>query len=157
MKPREGLLFAASIIVCQAAGIIGSFFTAPAIQAWYPALEKPFFTPPNWFFAPVWTLLFLLMGIALFLALRKGFAGRELAVLAFAAQLALNVLWSALFFGLKSPVLALIEIALLWLSILATIILFRPIDKRASALLLPYIAWVSFAAFLNAAILLMNT
>ncbi|MBI4052629.1 MAG: tryptophan-rich sensory protein [Candidatus Diapherotrites archaeon] len=149
---------AASIAICGLAGAVGSIFTFPAIASWYASINKPYFTPPNWVFGPVWTALFLLMGIALFLVWEKGFQEKEnkFAVKVFGAQLALNVLWSLLFFGLHNPFLAMIEIVALWLAIAATTILFSRIDRRAALLLLPYLAWVSFAAFLNYSVWLLN-
>lgn len=157
----QGLKFArliAAIIICQLAGVIGSVFTAPAITTWYAALEKPFFAPPNWIFAPVWITLFLLMGISLYFLWEKGLDKKEnkIAVSFFALQLALNAVWSFLFFGLQSPFYAFIEIIFLWLAILLTIITFYRISKQAAYLLIPYILWVSLAAFLNLSIWLLN-
>ena len=147
-----------SIAVCQAAGLIGSVFTFPAIAGWYSSIQKPVFTPPSWVFAPVWTTLFLLMGISLYLVWSRGLESKKAktAVYIFGLQLGLNVLWSFLFFGLQSPFLAFIEIILLWLSILATTILFYRISKPAGYLLIPYLLWVSFAAFLNYSIWMLN-
>ena len=147
-----------AILVCQLAGVIGSFFTAPAISGWYATIQKPLFNPPNWVFAPVWTALFLLMGISIFLVWEKGLEKKEakLAVSVFGIQLALNVIWSLLFFGLQSPFLAFIEIVFLWIAILATAFLFWRISKKAGLLLVPYLLWVSFAAFLNYDIWMLN-
>jgi len=147
-----------SILVCQGAGVVGSIFTSPAITGWYATLQKPSFNPPNWIFAPVWTLLFLLMGIALYLVWSSGVGSKKkrTAILIFAVQLILNVLWSFLFFGLQSPFYAFIEIIILWLVILLTIISFYRISKPAAYLLLPYILWVSFASVLNFSILILN-
>jgi benzodiazapine receptor len=157
-KIGEILILFSSIIVCQLAGFIGSIFTTPAIPRWYANINKPSFNPPNWVFAPVWTTLYLLMGIALFLVLRKGFneKGIKIAVAVFALQLVLNSLWSYLFFGLESPFAAFIEIIFLWASILISIILFFRMSWVAGALLIPYILWVSFASVLNFAIWQMN-
>lgn len=151
IKAMEILKLAVSIVICQLAGIIGSFFTTPSIPTWYAALKKPPFTPPNWLFAPVWTTLFLLMGISLFLVWRKsGSVPRvRTALVIFAAQLALNVLWSILFFGLRSPLAGFVEILVLWIAILLTVLSFYKISPLAGVLLIPYILWVSFAAFLN--------
>ncbi len=148
----------AAILLCQLAGFVGSVFTAPAITGWYASIQRPVFTPPNWIFAPVWTALFLLMGLSLYLVWEKGLEkkGAKLAVSVFAFQLALNVLWSFLFFGLQSPFLAFIEIVLLWIAILATTIFFYRISKKAGLLLVPYLLWVSFAAFLNYSIWILN-
>ncbi len=147
-----------SIILCEAAGIVGSVFTFPAITTWYAALAKPAFTPPSWVFGPAWTLLYLLMGISLYLAWEKGLLKKENrpALIAFGTQLALNTLWSLLFFGLRSPLLGLVCIALLWISILASACLFWKISKPAALLLLPYLAWVTFASALNYAVWTLN-
>ena len=148
----------AAILVCQLAGITGSFFTTPNIATWYASISKPAFTPPNWIFAPVWTTLFLLMGISLYLVWEKGFEKKEvkLAISVFGVQLVLNIVWSLLFFGLQNPFFAFIEIIVLWVVILINIILFYRISEKAGFLLVPYILWVSFAAFLNYSIWLLN-
>ncbi|MCX6791223.1 MAG: tryptophan-rich sensory protein [Candidatus Gribaldobacteria bacterium] len=140
-----------AVLVCEGAGMLGAVFTTPAIASWYATLAKPSFSPPNWVFTPVWTLLFLLMGVALFLVWNEKSKGKNIqtAVLVFFQQLALNVLWSVLFFGLHSPLLALIEIIILWLSIVMTIFYFAKISKTAAWLLVLYLVWVSFATFLN--------
>ncbi len=145
-----------SVLICLSAGFIGSVFTAPSIPTWYASLNKPFFSPPNWLFAPVWTLLYVLMGISLFLVLSRGIRKNEFPLSVFSVQLFLNALWSFLFFGLRSPPFAFLEIIVLWLAIAATIFLFHRISKTAALLLLPYIAWVSFAAFLNFYVMLLN-
>jgi benzodiazapine receptor len=157
-KIGEVLILFSSIIICQLAGIIGSIFTTPAIPTWYANINKPTFRPPNWVFAPVWTTLFLLMGIALFLVLRKGLNKKDIkiAISVFAFQLVLNTLWSFLFFSLKSPFAAFVEIIFLWIAILASIILFFRISRPAGALLIPYILWVSFASILNFSIWRLN-
>lgn len=139
-----------SLIVCQFAGVLGSLFTTPAIPTWYKTLNKPSFSPPNWIFSPVWISLFVLMGIALFLVWRKqGQPYVKTALIFFFAQLILNTLWSIAFFGLKSPLLGLIDIVLLWMAILLTILNFLKVSKVAGWLLLPYLLWVSFATILN--------
>ena len=144
-----------SIVICQVAGLIGSFFTMPAIATWYATLAKPTFTPPNWIFGPVWTILFLLMGISLYIIWSH--KANKTALIFFSIQLVLNILWSILFFGLKSPLLAFGEILILWCAILITIIRVYPMSKFAAWLLMPYIAWVSFAAILNFTVYLLNT
>ena len=156
MNRKELGKLAVALLIPQATGLIGSFFTASAIPTWYATLVRPELAPPNWIFAPVWTTLFLLMGIALFLVWRKG-EGVRLALLLFAAQLVLNVLWSVLFFGLQSPALALVEVGVLWLAILATIGAFWRISRTAALLLVPYLLWVTFAAYLNYQYWLLNT
>jgi benzodiazapine receptor len=147
-----------SIVFCQCAGLIGSVFTSTAIPSWYVTLNKPFFTPPNWLFAPVWITLYTLMGVAAFLIWRQGFQDRQVqrALSIFGVQLILNALWSAAFFGLQSPLAGLIVIVILWLAIVLTILKFFPISKTAGILIMPYILWVSFAAVLNVAIVLLN-
>ncbi len=140
-----------SIFICLFAGFIGSFFTSPAIPTWYATLQKPSFAPPNWVFFPVWTTLFIIMGISLFLVWQKGWEDKKVktAIYIFAGQLVLNALWSAVFFGLRSPLLGLMEIIVLWITILATILSFMKISRTAAYLLIPYILWVSFAAIVN--------
>ena len=151
MKFHNFFKLVISILICQSAGIIGSIFTANSIPTWYAELAKPKFNPPNWIFAPVWTTLFVLMGIAAFLVWSKGLGRRDvkMALGIFVTQLVLNTLWSIIFFGLQNPGLAFIEILLLWLVILATIMAFYKISKPAAWLLAPYILWVSFAVYLN--------
>ncbi len=147
-----------SILACQGAGVLGSLFTSPAISTWYSMIQKPSFNPPSWIFAPVWILLFLLMGISLYLVWSKGldYKGARVAIYIFFVQLVLNILWSILFFALQSPLFAFIEIIILWLAILMTIISFYRVSKIAAYFLLPYILWVSFASILNFSILIIN-
>jgi tryptophan-rich sensory protein len=156
---RHGIpKLAASIAVCLSAGFAGSAFTAPAIPAWYATLAKPSFSPPDWVFAPVWTALFTLMGASAYLIWMEA-KRRDVrrAAYAFAAQLALNVLWSFIFFGLRSPVYAFAEIIALWAAIAITFSEFSKVSRTAGLLLVPYIAWVSFAAFLNFSVWQLNT
>ena len=140
-----------SITICLAAGVLGSVFTTPAIPTWYATLIKPSFAPPNWVFFPVWTTLFIMMGISLFLIWQKGLENGQvkIAISIFGVQLILNVLWSAAFFGLKSPLAGLIVISILWIFILFTILDFMKVSRTAALLLIPYILWVSFAAVIN--------
>ena len=146
-----------SIITCQLAGAIGSIFTFSAIPNWYSTINKPFFNPPNWLFGPVWTLLYLFMGIALYLILiTKKTAKRKTALIVFFTQLGLNSLWSIIFFGLHSPGFAFIEIIFLLIFIVLSILKFLPISKKAAYLLVPYLLWVSFASILNFSIFLLN-
>jgi len=149
---------AASIILCQLAGVVGSIFTISSIPTWYAGLRKPFFSPPNWVFGPVWITLYLMMGISLYLIWKRGLAEKAVrdGVLTFAVQLILNSVWSIAFFGLKSPIAGLTVIILLWLAIALTIQKFWRISKTASVLLIPYLLWVSFATILNASILILN-
>ncbi len=139
------------------AGYIGSSFTFEAILTWYASLQKPLFSPPNWIFGPVWTLLYLLMGISFYLILvTKTKKAKGTAIELFLIQLTLNTLWSIIFFGLQNPFFAFIEIFFLWIAILLTIFSFSKILKLAAYLLYPYFAWVSFAAYLNLAIWQLN-
>lgn len=150
------LLF--SIGVCFLAAAVGSVFTIGAIDTWYVTLNKPFFSPPNWVFGPVWTLLYLVMGISLYIFwdTKTNIKERRLGLSIFFVQLALNALWSILFFGLKSPITAFIVIILLWLTISLTIKKFLKASKLAGWLLTPYLAWVSFATILNLSIVILN-
>lgn len=140
-----------SIVICLTAGALGSFFTTPAISTWYATLIKPSIAPPNWVFFPVWTVLFIMMGISLFIVWKKGFQDHQVkaALSVFGIQLILNILWSAVFFGLRSPLAGLIEIVILWVAILVMIQRFMRISKVAGLLLIPYILWVTFAAMIN--------
>ncbi|RJP74064.1 MAG: tryptophan-rich sensory protein [Candidatus Zixiibacteriota bacterium] len=159
MKFIEIVRLALAVVVCQLAGAVGSLFTRPAIPTWYAGLEKPFFTPPSWVFGPVWITLYLLMGIAAFLVWNKGWdrADVRAALAVFGLQLLLNVAWSALFFGLRSPLLGLVDIVLLWLAILLTAYLFFQISRPAGYLLLPYLLWVTYAAALNFSLWRLNS
>ena len=147
------------IIICLTVGFFSGKITQSSITTWYPTLIKPIFNPPNWIFAPVWTLLFILMGIA---AGRVANLQKEQPVLVkkalifFTIQLTLNALWSILFFGLCNPMLAFFEIILLGLFIFETIKAFAVLDKISSYLLYPYLAWVCFAAILNVSIWYLN-
>jgi translocator protein len=140
------------------AGGLGTIFTISSIPTWYATLIKPPFSPPNFLFGPVWTLLYILMGVSLALVWQKGLKTRKIreALYLFGVQLALNAIWSPVFFGAKNVFLALIIIILMWLFILKTIIAFGKINKVASYLLYPYIAWVSFATILNFSIWILN-
>jgi benzodiazapine receptor len=158
MQAKDIFVLIAAILLCEAAGIIGSLFTFSEIPGWYATLVKPSFSPPNWVFGPVWTLLYALMGISLYLIWKKGQEKIDvkLPLAIFGIQLFLNFLWSILFFGMHSPLFGLICIIFLWLSIAATILLFYKISKNAAYLLTPYILWVSFASILNASIWMLN-
>ena len=140
-----------SIGLCLGAGYLGSIFTTPVIPTWYAALNKPSFSPPDWVFAPVWTILYILMGISLYLVWIK----TRIPTI-FWIQLILNVTWSIIFFGLKNPTLAFVNIIALWVAIFLTIKSFYKINKLAGQLLFPYIAWVSFAGLLNLSIIILN-
>lgn len=158
MQIRNTAKLVIAIVGSELAGIIGSVFTAPAIAGWYTTIAKPELNPPAWVFGPVWTTLFALMGIAAFLVWKQGLERRDvrIALGIFVAQLALNTLWSILFFGLQNPGAAFIEIVILWFAILATIVAFARISRPAGWLLVPYILWVSFASYLNFSIWMLN-
>ncbi len=158
MKKSDILKLIVSLIICQLAGFVGSLFTTPSIPTWYASLDKPAFTPPNWVFSPVWISLFVVMGISLFLVWQKSlhYPGVSGALFWFGIQLILNMLWSVLFFGLKSPFLAFIGIIFLWVAILLTMIKSFKVSRLAGVLFVPYILWVSFAAFLNFSIWSLN-
>lgn len=145
-----------AIGLCLGTGFLGSLVTTPSITGWYARLNKPLFNPPNWIFAPVWTTLFIIMGIALYLVWTSNSPRRTAAAHLFYLQLGLNFLWSYLFFGLRNPTIAMLDIVVLWIAIFLTIRAFVPISKTAAYLLLPYIAWVSFAGMLNFFIVLLN-
>lgn len=145
-----------AIIACEAAGIIGAIFTTSEIQTWYAGIVRPSFSPPNWVFGPVWTTLYALMGVSLWLVWISKSKHKKWAVGVFGIQLLLNILWSVLFFGQHNPGAALIEITVLWAAILLTIIACAKISKLAAWLLVPYILWVTFAGFLNYSIWALN-
>ena len=158
MKPRNIFKFIFAFILCQGAGAVGSVYTLPAIPVWYASLQKPFFSPPDWVFGPVWAVLFTLMAVAASLVWSQGLQKPTVrsAVIVFLVQLALNSLWCFLFFGLRSPLYGLVEIFVLWLMILITILQFLKVSQVAAALLIPYLLWVSFASSLNLGIFLLN-
>ena len=158
MTKKDIFKLVISLIICQLVGFVGSLFTSPSIPTWYANIEKPSFTPPNWVFSPVWISLFVLMGISLFLLWEKTLRERRVrvAIFWFAVQLGLNILWSVIFFGLKSPFFAFIEIVFLWIAILLTILKSFKVSRLAGTLLIPYILWVSFAAILNFSIFILN-
>ncbi len=146
-----------SVLIPLSVGFLGSLFTTPSIGTWYATLNKPVFNPPNWIFAPVWTALFILMGLSLYFVWEKWKKKNGMNTFyIFGMQLSLNLLWSILFFGLHKPLYALIEIVILWIAIMMTILEFRKFSKTASLLLLPYLVWVTFATVLNFSIVLMN-
>lgn len=155
---KKYLYLFGSILGCELVGILGSVFTFSAIPTWYATLNKPFFSPPNWVFGPVWTILYALMGISIWLIWQQGIKKKKvkLAIQFFAVQLALNFIWTPIFFGLKSPLLALPVIAAMWMFILLTIKRFYPLSKWAAYMLIPYLLWVSFASLLNFMIVVLN-
>lgn len=140
-----------AVVLCEGAGIVGTIFTVSSIQNWYAFLNKPSFSPPNYLFGPVWTILYALMGIAFYLVRKNKFA-----VKLFLAHLFFNAIWSIIFFGQHNIGLALIDILIMWVMIVAMIPRFYKIRKQASYLLLPYIMWVTFATALNYAVWVLN-
>ncbi len=181
MQKRNIFKLVAGILICQAAGGIGSVFTVPAVKGWYDQLAKPSWTPPGEVIGAVWMVLYLLMGLSLYLVwarnwqIEQSLAGRaarawnqisqklldgawqkQNIIAIFSMQLILNVLWSFIFFELKSPGLAFFELLMLWVAIAYTIANFWRVSKLAAYLLMPYIAWVTFAGYLNFAIWQMN-
>lgn len=163
---KDSLRLGISIAIPLMAGVIGSIFTSESVSTWYQTIEKPSFSPPNWLFGPVWTTLYVLMGISLFLVCRatstttfiKDRRSRKIsAFFAFGSQLILNMLWSFVFFGLRSPQFAFAEIVILLISIVVTIVLFYRISKLAAVLMIPYAGWVTFASILNLHIWLLNS
>ena len=155
---RSVLLLIGCILLPVLVGVVGSFITTASISTWYTTLTKPWFTPPNWVFAPVWTTLYCMMGVSLWLIIKDGFDDDEVkdGAICFAAQLALNFLWSIAFFGLRSPLMGMIVIVLLLVLIVLTIQRFRHISKPAAYLLIPYFCWTCCATILNTSILLLN-
>ena len=147
------------VIICLAVGYLSGMVTRASITTWYPTLVKPCFNPPNWIFAPVWTSLYVMMGVAAGLIWNQITTQKSAVTKAlqfFTIQLILNALWSYLFFGLHNLMLATIEVVLLWLMIFETYSQFAKINKTASYLMLPYLAWVSFASVLTASIWWLN-
>ncbi len=162
MKPKHAVLLIGCVVFAELAGAIGSLANIYSLETWYAALDKPGLNPPSWVFGPVWTFLFLLMGISLYLVLRhrRRFLMErpdfKPAMAAFAAQWFLNVLWSFVFFYLRQPLWAFVEILLLTIAIIVTIKAFYRLNRTAAYLLLPYLAWVCFAAWLNFSIWQLN-
>ena len=163
---KDSLRLGFSIAIPLMAAAIGSVFTSESVSTWYQTIEKPTFSPPNWLFGPVWTTLYVMRGISLFLVWRatntttftKDRRNRKIAAfIAFGSQLILNVLWSFIFFGLRSPQLAFAEIVILLISIVVTIVIFYKISRLAAVLMMPYAGWVTFASFLNLQIWLLNS
>ncbi len=155
MNLRDFIFLAGFVGLCLAVSGVSGYFTVAGVREWFPTLVKPSFNPPNWLFAPVWSVLYIMMGIAAWLVWRQS-GEINLALWMFFIQLTLNFLWSFLFFNLHRLDVALIDISLLWLSIAATLYLFWKIDARAGLLIVPYLAWVSFASLLNASFWRLN-
>jgi tryptophan-rich sensory protein len=155
---KSALILIGAVLLCNCAGLLGTLVTTTGPGSWYESLVKPSFNPPSWLFGPVWTLLYILMGISLFLVIMEGRKGRDVRIplVLFAIQLILNTLWSFAFFGLESPISGLLVILLLLAFIVATIVAFYPVRKAAAWLLIPYFLWVSFATVLNYALYTLN-
>ena len=153
---KKIVIFAGSILASLAAGAVGSFATVPNIPSWYAGLNKPPLLPPNEVFGPIWTLLYILMGVALALVILRQAGIKTSAYFWFSAQLLLNTLWSIVFFGLHLPWIAAIIIALLIASIIMTILTFRKLVPATIWLLIPYLAWVCFATYLNVGVAILN-
>ncbi|MBU4016718.1 tryptophan-rich sensory protein [Patescibacteria group bacterium] len=147
-----------SVTVCELIGLLSTPFTISSIPTWYAGLIKPFFSPPNWIFAPVWTTLYFLMGVSVYLIWRKGIENKEIkiAIYYFITQLFFNFFWSIFFFGLRLPLVAFIDIIVLLAAIVLTMMKFYKISKVSLYLLIPYLLWVSFATILNMSIVLLN-
>lgn len=155
---KNWLKFILSIVLVFIVGAFGSIFTASSVSSWFTTLAKPSFNPPAWLFGPVWTILYIMIGISLFLVWTTK-ANKNLkkkAYQVFGIQLILNAMWSAAFFGMKNPGLAFIVIAFLWILIIVNMVLFYKIKKSAGYILIPYLLWVSFASVLNFAIWILN-
>lgn len=159
---KDWSLLIFSLLIPQAVGAFGALFTVLAIPLWYNTLTLPLFTPPSWVFGPVWTLLYILMGLSLYIVWRSRGGSIEKArarrngLIAFSIQLVLNALWSFLFFGLHNPLLGLIDIVFLFIAIVVTARYFLRVQQTAAYLLIPYGAWVAFAGILNTFIYLLN-
>lgn len=163
-KGKNFIRFIVSVGICELVGVLGALYTTPNIGTWYVFLAKPALTPPAWVFGPVWTILYFLTGVALFLvwsSFAKASEGREkgntrTAIGIFVIQLILNILWSIIFFGSQSSFPGFIAIVSLWLAVIATIMAFGKISRAAAWILVPYLFWVTFAGYLNFAIWLLN-
>jgi len=149
---------AAAVLLPLAIGALGGLATSTSVRTWYPTLVRPAYAPPSWIFAPVWTVLYVMMGVASWLVWREGFARPDVrsALALYGVQLALNLAWSWLFFGLRQPLVALIEIVVLLALIAITMARFAPLSRTAAGLMLPYLAWVGFATVLNGAFWWLN-
>ncbi len=152
------LILGAWIVLCELVGVIGSMLTIPQISTWYPTLVKPFFSPPNWVFGPVWTLLYACMGFAAYRIWLQGMKKREhrIAMGIFLVQLGVNFLWSFIFFDRHNIPGGFIDIAVMWLLILYLVVKLEHIDRLASYAMIPYLLWVSFAMVLNYYLWLLN-
>jgi len=151
------LALAGFLAACFVVAGLGGWFTSMGMPEWYAGLQKPSWNPPSWVFAPVWTTLYIMMAVASWLVWKEaGFSGATAALTLFFVQLLLNMTWSGLFFGLQSPGWAMVELVVLWVAIVATTALFFRHSSAAGVLMAPYLLWVTFAGFLNAAIVRLN-
>ncbi|MEC7695866.1 MAG: TspO/MBR family protein [Planctomycetota bacterium] len=157
-SPRaQALGLVISVVICFGAALLGNLATMPQIPTWYSGIAKPAWTPPDWVFGPVWSLLYAMMAVSAWLVWRKvGGKTTRVPLIWFGTQLVLNSLWSVLFFGMQKPAWSMVEVFFLWLAILMTIRAFWPLSRWASLLLVPYLLWVSFASILNVAIWQLN-
>jgi len=154
---RSVLGLVVCVVLCYGAAAIGAIFTTSAIPDWYSRIEKPPWTPPNWLFGPVWTMLYLTIAVAAWMVWsRERLTGNSVPLILFALQLVLNAAWSPIFFGLHMLGAALFEIVALWTLALATTVAFWRVTPMAGALMLPYLSWLAFALSLNFAIWRMN-
>jgi len=154
---RKILGLGVSLLTCYAVAALGGWWTAGAVASWYPKLVKPPLNPPNWVFGPVWSLLYTMMAVAAWLVWKRvGMSGGKVPLGLFAGQLALNLIWSWLFFAMHSPALGAIDIVLMWATILATTLAFWKVSPIAGAMMVPYLLWVSFATYLNLGIWWLN-
>ena len=155
---KSALILIGAVLLCNCAGLLGALVTSTGPGSWYETLVKPSFNPPSWLFGPVWTLLYILMGISLYLVILEGRKGRDVRIplVLFAIQLVLNTLWSFAFFAMESPLTGLMVIISLWIFIVATMVAFFPVRKAATWLLVPYLFWVSFATVLNYSLYILN-
>jgi translocator protein len=151
---KQWWVLAGFVALCLSVAAVGGFATASSVIDWYPTLNKPSWNPPSWLFGPVWTVLYIMMAVAAWLVWKQD--DSRPALILWGGQLALNLAWSFLFFGARSPILGLIDIIAMWLSIAATIFLFAQKSRVAAYLMVPYLCWVSFATALNAAIVMLN-
>jgi len=158
MTGKKILYVVIAVGICLLAGYIGSYYTTPAIPTWYAGLQKPDLNPPSWVFAPVWTVLYILMGISLYLIVQSDLKNQEVQIglILFIFQLIVNIGWSFFFFGFHSTFFGFMAIVLLWAVLLCTILQVWRFSIPAAALLIPYFCWVSFAGYLNYAILILN-
>lgn len=158
LTSRSILLLVACIVLPLIIGAIGSYFTISNIPGWYDTLVKPWFTPPSWVFGPAWTVLYIMMGISLWLIVKNGISEPVVrqGVIIFGAQLIINLLWSIIFFGMRSPTGGLVAILVLLVLIMLTIRSFRIVSSQAAYLLIPYLCWTCFATILTAAVVILN-